>query len=161
VCSMIEDEVLSKDTGEICVFFADIRARVRDPEEVSKAIKGVKISKEKIEKLMKEYWESFRLSPCKDKMLTTGEDFKMPPLRLSPCKINYSRTPSPIKMFYSKPGSPMLYPCVERISINPAHSSTNSKVPVLPTIRRKLIRKRSFGLTNKSCELKINCEHSY
>lgn len=163
VCSVIEDEVLSRDTGEICVFLSDIRVRIKDSEEVCKAIKGVKIRKEKIEELMEEYWESFKQSPCKDKMLTTGEDFKLPPLRLSPCKMNYSNTPSPIKMFYSRPGSPLLSPCVERNSISPSSPAhpKKTKVPVLPNIQRKSIRRRSFGLTNKSCELKINCEHSY
>lgn len=163
ICSCIEEEVISKDAGEICVFLAEIRLRIKDPEELEKAVKGVKIRKGRIEEFMKEYLDSFKASPTKDKMLTTGEDFRLPPLRLTPSKIDITRYESPIKMGFSKPNTPMINFCTDRLSISPCSPDRprKTKVPVLPNIRRNQIRRRSFGITNKSCEIRISCEHSY
>ena len=87
-------------------------------------------------------------SPVKEKLTSIGDDntFRLPPLKNSPGRIkSVSSKVMNFNIVRSQSGS-----------YSPAKPTT---VPVLPLIKRNSIKRQSFGITNRSCEISFNVEH--
>lgn len=179
ILDIIEPEVLVLDTGGICEYLADIKTHVSNPDEFVKHLQGIKLSKSALDKLEKDYdsQEKNLVSPSKEKLTTQSEDNKLPPLKISPVRIKSTRPAIPYStmninthshLFLSKtpnfpnsllsqsPCSPLAIKRTLSGSFTPTKKST---IPTLPDIRRSKNRKRTFGLTNNSCEVTMHIEH--
>ena len=213
ILTLLEPELVVRDTGEIAEYLSNIRERIADPEEFIKVMISFNVKKKQIKIFEREYdaLENHTNSRNKEKLSTGGDDnFKLPPLRNKPLRIKstepmltagiflktLSRNHSPL----NKPGSdtgrylrtisghlsPSIKansnnmrssrvisdnfspdnksmptgPIVRARSGNFSPSNKPTTVPLLPNIRRDPKKKKSFGITNKSCDITINVEHT-
>ena len=140
VLNEIEPDLLQKDLGGIVEIFTNLKIYVIDPEEFVKKILYFKIKKSVLLKLENEYINTFviTVSPIKEK-----NNQKLPPLKQSPIKINNAYRKSPKTTLTTTLSS----------NYSPSHKPTT--VPTLPNINRKLLKKKSFGITTRSCDISI------
>ena len=150
IITFLESELLVKDAGDIAEFLSNIKEYFTDPGEFVKTMLSFKIKKTLIKKLENEYEtiESQSVSPIKEKLSTGGdESFKLPPLKVKALKV---KIPEPTV----KSGH-----YLRTLSGNFSPSNKPTTVPNLPDIRRNSMKRKSFGLTNKSCDISINPEN--
>lgn len=150
IISLIQDEVLSRDSGEICNYLADIRLRITSPEELFKSISEVKLNKSIIHKF------DYQGSMVNSHKILVNEKVNSPKVQLPPLRINRNKV---VSKFAASPQIKLkrtLSGCLSTLHLSPRSPNLKpSKVPRLPEIKRNLVSQKSFGLTNRSCELSM------
>lgn len=147
ILTLLEPELIEKDTGDMAEYISDVKSKIKDPEEFIKLVLSFKIKKNILEQLEKSFDFEYRVLN-KEKNTATSEDTsKLPPLKLSPMKMKSVR-PNNIDSNVVR-------------NLNDCFSPSKlTTVPALPSIRRCVIKRQSFGITNRSCEISLNPEKS-
>jgi Rab-GTPase-TBC domain len=146
ILSVLEPDLLAMDIGDITQSFVNIKQTMPGPDAFIKLVKSFKIKSSTVLKLEQKYETQNHPFPS-DKNEAAGinyENFQLPPLKLSPVMIKTQRTKlldTQIAKHSSGGASPVIKP---------------STVPVLPRISRSPIKKKSFGITNHSCDISLN-----
>ena len=152
ILALCHDELVARDSGEICMYLAEIRVRVTSSDELIKKILSIKFSTEQLNTFGKQHQvvKKNQFIP----ILKPREELegKLPPLRINRNKVKVLDPPG--KTFGLKRAfSGILKP--NQTGTHSPISARPSKVPRLPEIKRKIIKNSSFGVTNKSCEISM------
>lgn len=150
IISITQEDLLSRDSGEICTYLAEIRIRITSADELFKSISNIKVSKSTIRKF------DYQGSLVNNNKIIVNESTvkvlpKLPPLRINRMVIKSSFVPSPqLQVKRTLSG------CLSALQLSPASPKDKpSKVPRLPEIKKTLSHRKTFGLTNRSYDSSV------
>jgi hypothetical protein len=153
ILAISQEDLLARDSGEICTYLAGIRERITSSEELFKQLRIIKLSKDQMEKFGKQH-QVISKNQFIPVLKAEEQDVKLPPLRINRNKV---------KVLQPLSKTPVLKRALSGIiknnliGMNSPLTARPSKVPHLPDInlRRTLVKKKSFGVTNKSWEISL------
>lgn len=150
IISITQEELLSRDSGEICTYLAEIRIRITSADELFKSISNIKVNSSIIRKL------DYQGSLVNNSKIIVNDNIvkvspKLPPLRINRTKIKSSFVPSPqLQVKRTLSG------CLSAVQLSPISPKNKpSKVPRLPEIKKTSSQRKIFGLTNRSYDSSI------